>query len=542
VRSPARKHLIALGLVLAAVGVAFGALTSRSGMPSRDHLDFYLRVNQYDAEIVAGHWPQLLPDVVRGGGHAFPRFYPPLANFAAVAAYHAAPDVVLASHLSMLFGVLLSAATMYVLLRTLTGQAIPAVLGALVYCLSPYRATQLYVRGAFAEGWAMAWYPLIMLGLWRWSREGRLPWWWPLAVAAAILSHTAASLWALPLLGLVALLAAAARPSAAAWRALAASSAASLGLAAFSLLPVAWYLSGVRARHPDWMAATPEAIGSAAAIWRHAEAIGVAEAIIAVGAIVLVWSGRSSRGGALARLAGWSLLGQVALIAMSSAPGQVWALVPQPWRYVQFGWRLLGPAAFLAALGLSLLAMRFTTRVGRAAVIVAAGLVTFGGVVQLRRAEAHDPFLVHSSIVPLIRQPYGDLGLTLTGDYLPVDADPRTLGTTIGRTRDSLLAAGSLRFDKRGRPLAVRVTARATDVPLPLVAYDVFRVEDQDGRMLPVRSERGQLVATVTATVSDVRVSRRLPGVVVVGLVISGLSLVMVLIGSVIPRAASPRD
>lgn len=531
-RRPARKHLIALGLVLAVVGVAFGALTSRSGMPSRDHVDFYLRVDQYDAEILAGHWPQLLPDVVRGGGHAFPRFYPPLAQVAAVAVYHAAPDVVLASHLSMLFGVLLSAATMYVLLRALTGQALPAVLGALVYCLSPYRATQLYVRGAFAEGWAMAWYPLIMLGLWRWGREGRLPAWWPLAVAAAILSHTAASLWALPLLGVVALLAAAARPSIAPWRALGTSAATSLGLAAFSLLPVAWYLSGVRARHPDWMAATPEAIGSAAAIWRHSEAMGVAEAIIAAGAIVLIWSGRASRGGAIARLAGWSLLGQVALIAMSSAPGPVWALVPQPWRYVQFGWRLLGPATFLAALGLSLLATRFTTRIGRAAVIVAAGLVALGGVVQLRRAEVHDASLVHSSIIPLIGQTYGDLGLTLIGDYLPVDADPRTLGATIGHTRDSLLGAGTLRLDESGRPVAVRVTAGTSEVSLPLVAYDVFRVEDQDGEALPVRSERGQLVAAVTPAVTEIRVSRRLPPVVAAGLTISGMSLVMVLIGA----------
>jgi len=531
VRRPARKHLLALGLVLAVVGVAFGALTSRRGMPSGDHVDLYLRVSQYDAEVIAGHWPQILPDVVRGGGHAFPRFYPPLAPFVAVAVYQAAPDIVLASHLSMLLGVLLSAATMYVLLRAVTGQALPAVLGALVYCLSPYRATQLYVRGAFAEGWAMAWYPLIMLGLWRWGREGRVPAWWSLAVAAAILSHTAASLWALPLLGLVAVVAAASRPSFAACRTLGISAAASLGLAAFSLLPAIWYLSGVRAGHPDWMAATPEAIGGAAATWRHSEAMAVAQAIIAVGAIVLIWSGRSPRGSAIARLGGWSLLAQVALIAMSSAPARIWALVPQPWRYVQFGWRLLGPATFLAALGLSLLATRFTTRIGRAAVIAAAGLVAVGGVFQLRQAEAHDPLLVHASMIPWIGGSYGDLGLSLSGDYLPAEADPRTLGTTIGRTRDSLVGAGVLRLDDDGRPLSVRVTAGTSDVPLPLVAYDVFRVEDQDGLALPVRSDGGQLVAVVTTSVTEIRVSRRLPGVVVVGLVISGISLVMVLQG-----------
>jgi hypothetical protein len=293
---------------------------------------------------------------------------------------------------------------------------------------------------------------------------------------------------------------------------------------------VAWYLAGVRAGHLDWMAATPEAIGGAAAVWRYAEALVIAQAIITVGAIVLIWSGRSPREGATARLAGWSLLAQVALLAMSSAPGRVWALVPQPWRYVQFGWRLLGPATFFAALGLSLLATRFTTRLGRATVIAAAGLVAIGGVFQLRQAEAHNPLLVHSSMVPWIGRPYGDLGLTLGGDYLPADADPDSLGATIGRTRDSLLAAGALRLDGNGRPLAVRVATGSTDVPLPLVAYDLFRVEDQDGRALPVRSEGGQLVATVTDSVSEIRISRRLTRVVAVGLGISGISLLALLV------------
>jgi hypothetical protein len=259
--------------------------------------------------------------------------------------------------------------------------------------------------------------------------------------------------------------------------------------------------------------------------------MAVAQAIIAVGAIVLIWSGRSPRGSAIARLGGWSLLAQVALIAMSSAPAWIWALVPQPWRYVQFGWRLLGPATFLAALGLSLLATRFTTRIGRAAVIAAAGLVAVGGVFQLRRAEAHDPLLVHASMIPWIGGSYGDLGLSLSGDYLPAEADPRTLGTTIGRTRDSLVGVGVLRLDDDGRPLAVRVTAGTSDVPLPLVAYDVFRVEDQDGLALPVRSDGGQLVAAVTTSVTEIRVSRRLPGVVIAGLVISGMALVIVLQG-----------
>jgi hypothetical protein len=43
--------------------------------------------------------------------------------------------------------------------------------------------------------------------------------------------------------------------------------------------------------------------------------------------------------------------------------------------------------------------------------------------------------------------------------------------------------------------------------------------------MLPIRSERGQLVASVGSDVTEIRISRRLPGVVVVGIAISALTL-----------------
>ena len=519
------RDLAALLLLLVALGGAFHALTSSVGMPSGDHVDFYLWVHQVNAELSAGHWPQILPDAIHGGGHAFPRFYPPLAQATAAVAYPLTGDIVLAAHLSMLAGVLLSAVTMFAALRLLGAGTLVAVLGAAVYCLFPYRATQLYVRGAFAEGWAMAWYPLVMLGVVRWTREGRLPWWWPLTVAATLLSHTAASLWALPAIGLVGLLAAPRLPGAAAWRSLAGASALSLGLAAFSLLPVAWYLPGVRAAEPGHMAATVELIGATGNVWRRLGPVAALELVIVAGAIALIRAGRGKDDHS--RLLGWSLLGQAALVAMSAAPAGVWALVPQPWRYVQFGWRLLAPATFLAAMGFGLLAMRFVTRAGRAAIVLAAVLISVGGVARLQSEGLLDPTLTQERIVPWIKLPYGDYGMTAQGDYLPREANPDRLGRRIERTRDSLLKAGALTLDEDGRPAAVR-TGGAAEVPLPLTAYDVFRVTDGGGAEVGTRSEAGQLVALPAPGAVELQVSRRLPPVVVLGMVISLLSLALV--------------
>jgi hypothetical protein len=530
---PSRLDLLALVLLLAALGVAFGALTSPLGMPSGDHVDFYLWVHQVNAELAEGHWPQLLPDAIRGGGHAFPRFYPPLAQAAAAVAYPLTGDIVLASHLSTLAGVLLSAITMFALLRALGAGTLAATLGAAVYCLFPYRATQLYVRGAFAESWSLAWYPLVMLGVVRWGREGRIAWWWPLAVAATLLSHTASSLWALPALGLVGLLAAPAFPAWPAWRSLAGACAIALGLAAFSLLPVAWYLDGVRAADPSLMAATADRVGATGDVWRRIGPLAALELAIVTGAIVLIRAGRGKADHR--RLVGWCLLAQAALVAMSTAPAGVWALVPQPWRYVQFGWRLLSPATFLAALAFGLLATRFTTRAGRIAITFAGVLIAIGGVARLRAEGLLDPAITQERIVPWITLPYGDYGMTGQGDYLPREADPDSLGRRIESTRDSLVAAGAIRFDRHGRPGAVR-TGESLEVPLPLVAYDAFRVTDPDGGDVPTRSDAGQLVAIPGVAVGEVTISRRLPPVVMVGIGISVVSLVVVGVGAVSGR------
>jgi hypothetical protein len=533
---PSHTAAGALALLVLAVGLAFGGLTSRFGMPSRDHVDFYLRVQQYDAELAEGHWPQLLPDAVRGGGHAFPRFYPPVAHAAAAIAYPLTGDVVLASHLSMLAGVLLSAITMFALLRGLGAGALPAGLGALVYCLFPYRATQIYVRGAFAEGWAMAWYPLVTLGLVRTARDGRAPWWWPLTVAATILSHTATSLWALPAIGGATLLAAP-RAGLAAWRSLTTGAVLALGLAAFSLVPVAWYVGGVRAGDPATMEATAEAVGSYAAAWDRVWLIAIMEVVIVAAAIALL---RRAKGDLTGRLLASALLAHAVLIAMGAAPAAVWGLVPQPWRYVQFGWRLMAPATYFAALGFGLLAARFSTPIGRAVVAAAAAILAIGGLVQLRREGGHDPALTHAALLPWIRGEYGEFGLTIGGDYLPRDADPAALAGRVAKTRDRLLATGSLTVDTHGRPTGVR-TGGATEVALPLVAYDAFRVTDERSRELATRSKQGQLVAMAGSTVEEVRISRRLPPVVAAGMAISLASLVLVGIGAGRGRGSGAR-
>jgi hypothetical protein len=130
--------------------------------------------------------------------------------------------------------------------------------------------------------------------------------------------------------------------------------------------------------------------------------------------------------------------------------------------------------------------------------------------------------------------------MTAQGDYLPREADPDSLGRRIERTRDSLLAAGALTLDDDGRPAAVR-TGGAAEVPLPLTAYDVFRVSDERGGAAGTRSEAGQLVALPAPGAAELRVSRRLPPVVLAGILVSLASLCLVALrGLGWPRSSAP--
>ena len=512
---------------LIVVSLGFGALASRQGMPSRDHIDFYLRVHEYDAEFRAGHWPQLLPDAVRGGGHAFPLLYPPLSHFAAAGIYRLDKDVVLAAHLSAMAAVLVGAAAMYTLLLTLTGQALPAMLSALTYSFLPYRATQLFIRGAFAEAWALAWYPFVLLGLLRWGRDGRLPGWWPLAVGAAILSHTGVSLWALPAMGLFALLSHGA-PSRAGWGDLLLSSALALGLAACYLLPVLRHLPDVRAARSEWIAATPAAIGSSVGSWRFPGPLVAAELVIVLGAFLLILRSYRESTPTWNRTIGWALLGQALFVSMSVAPESFWHVVPQPWRYLQFGWRLLGPAALMISLGIGLLAAGFRSRVGQWTIVGLIALMAVVGGGQTRRSALRDPTVTDRSVLREIRGAYSDLGFTLHGEYLPREANPESLGTMIARTREGLRQAGSEGRGQPGEVLRLTGTHSAEEIALPLVAYDLFQAIDQDGRSLDTGSRAGQLTVVTTDQTREVRVRRRMAPTLTLGLLISGISALIV--------------
>ncbi len=131
-----------------------------------DHTVFYLI--EFDAGIRDGIlWPRWSPDHAMGYGYPFWVVYAPLAYYAAEVfhlmgvGFTASIKIVIA--LSTLFG----GWGMYVLLRRWWGRNPigrgAALVGGLIYVYAPYHLLTVYVRAAFAEYVAMAWFPWVLL-------------------------------------------------------------------------------------------------------------------------------------------------------------------------------------------------------------------------------------------------------------------------------------------------------------------------------------------------------------------------------------------
>lgn len=241
------------------------------GAHDADHSVFYLI--EFDASIRDGIlWPRWSPDHAMGYGYPFWVVYAPLAYYAAEvfhllgAGFTASVKIVFA--LSTLFG----GWGMYVLLRRWWGRGETgrgaALVGGLIYVYAPYHLLTVYVRAAFAEYVAMAWFPWVLLAFDDVVERGgpRRIALAALALGALFLTHNGMLLVFTPLLGVYLLFALARkairqRRGHESWRQVAmtvgrvaAAGLLAVGLAAIFLVPLAAEQGGIK--QEDWLADT----------------------------------------------------------------------------------------------------------------------------------------------------------------------------------------------------------------------------------------------------------------------------------------------
>lgn len=523
----------------------FAALFDRTGFASHERIWPYTRTLEYLRELTAGRFPQTLPDAFAGGGHAFPRFYPPFAYAAAVLASVAVGDVILGVHLSLLLSVILSGIAMYWMARRLGAGWAAALFAALLYVSVPYRFVDVFVRGALAESWTFVWYPLIVGGAWRGVRDGRFSWALPLGIAGLVLSHAVMALYFMALIGVIGAVLLRAAPR----RMLALVVPAAIlgaGLTAWFVLPQQQHLAGVWASDPDhmWTSAAfvhahrvmpaqllttdPERWWGRTTIYPEdgmSFALGVGQLLLVPLALVYAWRVRRAKG------AGDEL--EVALIVMlvaawcvvvgfMVAPGPVLLALPDAFSYLQFSWRLLGIAAFVAAAALALILQRLTPGpIGRAAVALA-GVALVLSVPGFQRDARRVDGLTASALTESVLRSSGALGFTMVGEYLPREIVPEQAASEVAAAPRVNGPARILQWSKDGAAARVRVIATgASEVVFPLVHYDFYRAES-GALTLPIHSRNGLVAATLPAGEHEIIVQPRITGTTWAGVAVAG--------------------
>ena len=127
-----------------------------------------------------------------GLGYPIYNFYAPLPYYAGGALYVLGVDSLIATKSMFAIGLILSSVTMYFLLYPAVG-LLGALFGSVLFLYAPYHAVQAYIRGSVGEYWAIAFIPIVLLGIidaYRSKSPSRGVILSSIGMAGIILSHT----------------------------------------------------------------------------------------------------------------------------------------------------------------------------------------------------------------------------------------------------------------------------------------------------------------------------------------------------------------
>lgn len=197
------KHVIWLTLLLLIPAIWALFVPGYGGLSDDMHVAW---IHQMARTLFTGQFPpRYVPDLSFGFGYPLFNFVFPLPFYLGSLFYSF--GLALTDSLKMVFGFSLVASflSMYFLLKHLSGKWL-AIVGALVYVYTPYRATDVYVRGAVGESLAFVFFPLIILAVLKAKKDIKWVGAGSLGVAGLILSHNITAMMFIPLAFILALM------------------------------------------------------------------------------------------------------------------------------------------------------------------------------------------------------------------------------------------------------------------------------------------------------------------------------------------------
>lgn len=163
---------------------------------------FIARLNQMSAALSDGHFPVRWAPDLRFGEPTF-NYYAPLPYYIGAAIHFFGLDFIRTAKALFILSSLFSALAMYLFAGKLFGEK-GAILATILYTYAPYRAVDLYVRGALSESFAFIFFPLIFYASVLLVEKVTIPkiTFLSLSLAGLFLTHNVTTLMLAPFLGL----------------------------------------------------------------------------------------------------------------------------------------------------------------------------------------------------------------------------------------------------------------------------------------------------------------------------------------------------
>jgi len=181
-----RKSFLFIFLIIIASFFSWRSLTFQGYFSMHDDMQF-MRLYQMDKCIRDGQIPcRWVPDLGFGYGYPLFNYYPPFSYYLGEVFHLLGFSIIDSVKIVFALSLVLSGIFMYFLAREFWGE-LGGLISALFYIYAPYRAVDVYVRGAMAEGWGLVWFPLIFLAVWKVIREKKFSWVLVLAVSYGFL-------------------------------------------------------------------------------------------------------------------------------------------------------------------------------------------------------------------------------------------------------------------------------------------------------------------------------------------------------------------
>lgn len=180
---------------------SFSSLLRSGYFPMQDDQQAF-RVNQMMKCFSDRQFPcRWVPDAGYGYGYPMFNYYPPslyyLGGFFNVIGF----QIIDAVKILFILGFIASGLAMFFLLREFFN--LPAAyVGSFLYVYAPFRAVEVYVRGALSESWALAFFPVLFLYSFRAAKRGkRIDFiWLSVGVAFLLVTHIPMAVIFLPIL------------------------------------------------------------------------------------------------------------------------------------------------------------------------------------------------------------------------------------------------------------------------------------------------------------------------------------------------------